>query len=63
MRYKITVVQDIKYTETIVGETDSINKAMEIMTLMLEVFPGATVSIEVVEAKSEPETETETEED
>lgn len=66
--YRIKIVQSARYTETLIGQTDDIEKAKDIMNMVLEIFPDTTVSIEVdnikmPDADAEAETETETEED
>ena len=62
--YKIKIQQCAKYTETIIGQTDDIEKAKDIMNMVLEIFPDTTVSIEVDNiTETKIETEIETEED
>lgn len=70
--YRIKIVQCTRYTETLIGHTDDIEKAKDIMNMVLEIFPDTAVSIEVdnikmpeaeAEAEAETETETETEEE
>ena len=62
--YKITIIQHLKYNETIEGSVETYSKAKDIMTLMLEAFPSISVTISMEEtADNTAEADTQIKED